>query len=620
MRTYEQIACVDFETYFSSEYSLRRKEYSTTSYIRDPQFKAHCVSIWLDSWPRPRVFAGDDIAQALADIDWSKTAFLAHHTHFDGLILTHHYGHVPAFWLDTMSMSSLVYGPDVKHSLEALTARLGRDGKARSAALKAVEGMRDLPPHLLKELARYNGDDVYHTMLNYRALRPAVPDSEMHVIDMTLRMYTEPTLHLNDDRVAALLDKEVSKKQSAFEAAEVSVTGPGGQERLIAKLEELGVEIPMKNSPTAAKRGEVKMVPALAKSDLEFKALQQHADPRVRALVEARVRAKSAQIETRARRVLGYAGDRLPIYLKYWAARTGRWGGGDRVNWQNLPRRGDGAELRRALLAPPGHKLIVSDASQIEARLNAWDAGQTDLLAAFASGQDVYIITAAGIYGVDPSEITDDQRFVGKVFVLGGGYGAGHVKLNYMFKLGQFGPPLVMPLEQTKELLDRWRHVNHMIVKKWKQNEQDAKHAFLNETTVESGCVTYQGFMGEGFMHAPNGTYIRYPDVRYDQETRQMLYHAKTGPVKLYGGILTENKIQKLARHVLAHHLLQMEEQLPDARVAALVHDEVVLVVPDCRAEEYAQMVKKIMSTPPDWTPGLPLDAKVNVFAFYDKS
>lgn len=621
MRSYERFAVIDFETYFDQEYSLKnRKLVSTTSYIRDERFKAHCMGIQLESWPAPRVFKGPDIQRVLDDIDPVGLGIVCHHAQFDGLILTHHYDFHPAFWLDTMAMSALIYGVDVRHGLEFLSRRLGREGKARSKALDDVKGMRDLTPELLRELALYCGEDVHHTLLNFKTLLPAVPEDELRIIDMTIRMYVEPVMDLNDHKVSEILAKEVKKKADAFERSPVVVNGEGGEKRFIDQLREYGVEVPMKNSPTAAKRGEFVPVPALSKGDLEFKALMVHPDERVRDLVEARVRAKSAQIETRSRRMLGYAGWPLPIYLKYWAARTGRWGGGDSVNWQNLPRRGDGAQLRKALRAPPGHLLVVSDASQIEGRLNAWDAGQQDLLDVFASGLDVYIATAAMIYGIPYDEVTDDQRFVGKVFFLGGGYGAGAPKINYMFKLGQFGPPLNMPLEETEEMLRQWRQANYRIVQKWKQNERDAYNAFINQTTVESGCVVYEGRHGDGFMHAPNGTYLRYGQVGYDYEARQMSYQARTGQVKLYGGILTENRIQKLARHVLAEQLLVMDTEMPDARVAALVHDEVILVVPERRADSYAKMVNQIMSGTPTWAQGLPLNAKTEIFSFYDKS
>ncbi len=615
MRRYTSIACIDFETYFDQPYSLRAKDVSTTSYIRDPRFQTHCMGLQLDHWDKPKVYGPKGIAKALRAIDWRKTAVLAHHTQFDGLILTHHYGIYPAFWLDTMAMSAMVYGVDVSHSLLALSERLGRVSKARAGALVNVKGQRILDNSTLIALAEYCGDDVEQTLANFNDLKQAVPANELRVIDMTVRMFAEPTLHLDDARVSRAHSLEVSKKAAAVEKAGVSVKDLGSAEALANRLRELGVEPPTKISPRTGLAAY-----AFAKNDLEFKALAKHPNEQVRDLVDARLRTKSGLLESRSKRILGYAGEPLPIYLKYWAARTGRWGGGDKVNWQNLPKRGDGAELRKSLLAPPGHLLVISDASQIEARLNAWDAGQQDILDAFARGEDLYIVAAMAIYGKPADQITDEERFMAKTLVLGCGYGAGAPKVNMMFKIGQFGPPVNQSQEETAQLVMAWRHANSFIVAKWKRNYQEAMHAFMNQTSLESGPITFEGFKGDGFIHLPNGTYVRYPSVAYDNDSRQMYYQSKLGPVKLYGGLITENKIQALARCVLAEQLIRMEDELPHARIATTTHDEVMLVVQACRSVNCEYTTKAIMSTSPAWAPGLPLNAKTDVHPYYNKS
>src|SRR5690606_5420967 len=258
-------------------------------------------------------------------------------------------------------------------------------------------------------------------------------------------------------------------------------------DKFAEQLRALGVEPPMKKSERQVNPdGSPKLIYAFAKSDLEFTALEHHPDTRVRTLVKARLRSKSELIEARSRRLLGYSGHPLPIYLSYWAAHTGRWGGGDSVNWQNLPRRGHGAELRKSIEAPPGHLLVFSDSSQIEARLNAWDAGQHDKVDAFAAGVDIYRRSASLGYGKPEDQITEDERFVFKTLELGGGYGAGASKINLMFKIGQFGPPLHQTIEETKDFLYRWHQDNSAIVAKWRQNEHDVYAAFLGNPSIES--------------------------------------------------------------------------------------------------------------------------------------
>lgn len=615
MRRYTSIAVIDFESYFDQQYSLRAKDVSTTSYIRDERYQTHCMGLQLDHWDRPRVYGPAGIRAALAKIDWRTTAILCHHTQFDGLILTHHYGVVPAFWLDTMAMSAVTYGVDVSHSLAALSERLGRQSKTRAGALVDVKGKRQLTNGELLALAGYCSDDVAETLANFRSLEPAVPKTELRVIDMTIRMYVEPTLHLDEERVRAANVKESLRRSDAVEASGLDTKQLGSAEQFAQALRDAGAEPPTKISARTGLQAY-----AFAKTDLEFKALALHPDERVRNLVEARLRTKGGLLEARSARLLGYAGLPLPMYLKYWAARTGRWGGGDKVNMQNLPARGDGVELRRSLLAPPGHLLVVSDASQIEARLNAWDAGQDDKILAFAVGDDVYVLTAAGIYRIPADQITKDQRFVAKTLELGCGYGAGPPKINMMFKIGAFGPAIQQTLEETAELVATWRAKNNMIVSKWKQNYVEAQHAFMGQTTLESSCVTYEGFKGDGFMHLPNGTYLRYPSVEYDSETRQMYYQSKDGPIKLYGGLITENKIQALARCVLVEQMLRMEDELPYMRIASTTHDEVLLVAPEDKALDCEKAVKAIMSTTPSWAKGLPLNAATDVHPYYNKS
>ena len=89
-------------------------------------------------------------------------------------------------------------------------------------------------------------------------------------------------------------------------------------------------------------------------------------------------------------------------------------------NLQNLKR---GGELRRSILAPKGHVIVVADSAQIEARVLAWLAGQLDIVNAFAMKEDVYKLMASAIYGVPVDQVTKDHRFIGKVCTLGLGFG-----------------------------------------------------------------------------------------------------------------------------------------------------------------------------------------------------
>ncbi len=611
--SHHTVCCIDFETYYDDEYSL--KKLSTTDYIRHPLFNVHSVVL---QWEDGRVVhaGAADVVRVLQEVDWASTGVVAHHAQFDGLILTHHFGHSPAFWYDTISMARNVLGVDVAFNLDALARRLGFEGKQHGEALGATKGKRELTAHELEDLLTYNTFDVEQTMKVFKKLLPFVSERELRTIDTTIRMYAEPVLHIDAGRVERLLEEERAHKRALFskvEGAEWLSSAPA----MAAKLLELGVEPPMKIS---ARTG--KPIYAFAQSDIEFKALLEHPVDAVRNLVEARLGVKSTLIETRATTILRRAGLPTPIYLNYCGARTGRWSGGDGANWQNLPRRGRGAELRKSLMAPPGCVLVIGDASQIEARLLAWAAGEEEIIDAFAAGEDVYALTASMIYDREIDPVVDiAERFVGKVFTLGAGYGAGPKKMHHMLRVGQFGPPVVQDYEKTEEQTQAWRTARMRTVHYWRAAERHAQAAFFNGAPMPLGAVQFElsANKRDGLIVLPDGMRIRYTDVYIDTDSGQMCYTARKGPVKLYGGILTENIIQALARAVLVEHMDNVCAALPYLRIATTTHDEIVGVVPAQFEEQAAQTLKQCMTVPPAWATGLPLDAKVHTSRIYDK-
>ena len=177
-----QLITLDFETYFDTEYSLTRL--TSEEYVRDPRFKAHCVGI---RWPNGdvSVTSGKELKSY---VDWSKTAVLAHHAHFDGLILSHHYGLRPAFYFCTLSMARLVF-PHVKsHSLGALAKMLGLEEK--TVPYESFKGVRDLPPDLYNRVADGCAQDVELTYAIFKRILPYIPPEELRVIDLTIRMFT----------------------------------------------------------------------------------------------------------------------------------------------------------------------------------------------------------------------------------------------------------------------------------------------------------------------------------------------------------------------------------------------------------------------------------------------
>ncbi len=325
------------ETYYDDELSLRKM--SMTDYIWDDRFEAQTCAVQLlgvdgtPLWPEAEVAAGrDDIITLLREIDWSTTALLGHHTQFDGLIATHHFGVYPCFWICTLSMARAIYGTDTSVSLNSVAQKLGLAGKVKAQALVDVKGMHiaDMSDETLEALADYNADDAEQTGAIFKILRPFMPDDELALLDLTIRMYAEPTLLIDGDRVAKVHADERARKAALFEALDIDVTSIRKNAIFAAKLEALGVEPPRKFSLRAKNPdGTPKEVYAFAKDDYEFKGLLEHSDERVSMLVEARMGAGSNLVETRAATIMRRVGRPTPIYLNYYGARTGRWSGGD---------------------------------------------------------------------------------------------------------------------------------------------------------------------------------------------------------------------------------------------------------------------------------------------------
>lgn len=409
------VVTIDFETYYGDKYSLTDKSMNTSEYIRDERFKVHLVGIKIGQQPT-KIYSSEHVAAALNAIDWTKHALLCHNTAFDGFIMSEHYGIKPAIYLDTLSMSRAVNGPAQRHGLAYIAPLFGFAGKMRAKALSDTKNIRDLDTssELYKSLSEYCTDDVEDTCGVFWKMYDNLTDDELELIDITIRGFCDPVLLVDTDRVQAELDREVAEKIAALLVSGVKADTLSSANKFAEELRALGVEPPTKISKTTGKQAY-----AFASTDRGLMALQNHTDVRVRNLVEARLKVKSTIGETRANRFLkaGEGGAKLPILLNYCGAHTFRWSGSNKMNLQNLPR---GGELRRSLLAPPGHVVVVSDSAQIEARLNAWlsdELGLLDVFRAYDAGEgpDAYRIMAAALYNIPVDQVTDEQRFVGKV-------------------------------------------------------------------------------------------------------------------------------------------------------------------------------------------------------------
>jgi DNA polymerase len=424
------ILTVDFETYYSRDLGFAKQ--TTEEYIRDPRFEIIGVAVQVDDG-EPEWFSGTkiDIAEFLSRYNWADCYALAHNAIFDGAILNWHFNIRPKAWLDTLSMARPVHGVDAGGSLKVLAERygLGEKGTEVVAAMGKIRAL--FTKDELAAYGEYCKNDVRLTYKLFEILRQGVPVKELKVIDLTIKMFTEPALLLDVPLLEQHLEEIKTKKETLLTDADSNKEIIMSNDKFAIALSALGIDPPTKISPRTNKKAW-----AFSKTDTAFKALLEHSNEKVRDLVAARLGVKTTIEETRTERFIGI-GKRgmLPVPLKYYAAHTGRWGGSDKVNLQNLPTRDGKSAIKKAIIAPPGYTLIDSDSAQIEARMLAWMAGESNLVEAFAKGEDVYKLMAGKIYGKPADEINDDERFFGKTTILGCGYGMGHVKFQLMLKL-----------------------------------------------------------------------------------------------------------------------------------------------------------------------------------------
>ena len=184
-----KIVTLDFETYYSTEYSLTKPIYNTSAYIRDPQFKAHCCAVKIGK-KASRCYATAELPSIFAQIDWKEYALLAHNTAFDGLILKEHYDIVPRFYYDTLSMTRGLHN-EVSRAKLGIIAKLYQLGAKHEGALENTKNKHDLNPGELKRLMRYCINDNELCWQIFLKQSEVFPRDELELIDLTVRMFCD---------------------------------------------------------------------------------------------------------------------------------------------------------------------------------------------------------------------------------------------------------------------------------------------------------------------------------------------------------------------------------------------------------------------------------------------
>jgi DNA polymerase len=602
-----QIITVDFETYYDPKFSLSK--ITTEEYVRHELFETIGVAVKVDDG-KTQWFSGPKAATKmfLNQFSWDDVVAVAHNAVFDMAILNWQFDIRPKRIADTLSMARALHGTDgISLSLKSLAEYFNLGVKGTEVINALGKNRLDFTAEEMSRYGDYCINDVELTYELFKILADGFPTSELRLIDLTIRMFTEPKLELDKCVLEDHLKSVQKKKEELMSKLNYDKADLMSNPKLAELLEFHGVTAPMKVSPANGKQ-----TFAFAKSDEAFKELLEHENLQVQAIVAARLGVKSTLEETRTERFINIA-DRgtLPIPLRYYAAHTGRWGGDDKVNMQNLPRK---SELKKAIRAPDGYLLVDCDSSQIEARTLAWLAGQDDLVEAFDRGEDVYKIMASSIYGVSAEEVTDPQRFVGKTTILGAGYGMGAAKFKAQLKT--FG--VEMELSECEYIINVYRETYPMIPRLWKQAGR-ALNALMAGQTAPIGRDGVLVVDDQG-IKLPNGLYIKYPRLRAQAQgdRQEMVYDTKKGratiPTRIYGGKCVENVCQALARIVIGEQMLMVARRLP---VVMTVHDAVGVLVKIDDADTGRTFVEQCMRIRPKWALGLPLNCESKIGASY---
>ena len=639
---YETLLVIDFETRWDRrEYTLSKM--TTEQYIRDPRFKAFGCCIKTYDVPGTVWVSHKDLQATFDAIDWSTTAVLAHNAQFDIAILSWVYGAKPCFVFDSLSMARALRGVEVGNSLAKLADEFGLPPKGK--AVHSTDGLEELPEEVEDELAEYCKHDTFLCEEVFKRLIKGYPPKELRLIDLTLKMFTNPVLELDQEMLREAILEESTKRTELLDRLGIEESTLASNDKFAVVLSEMGLIPPKKISKTTGKEAL-----ALAKNDAHFQALLNSDNEDVALLCEARLAVKSTLERTRAQRFLDISErGRLPVPLNYYGAHTGRWSAskGSGLNLQNLKR---GSFLRKSIQAPAGYSLVVCDLSQIEPRVLAWLCDYSALLGIFESGKDAYAQFGAQMFGIPElsKDSHPDLRQSAKSALLGCGYGLGWASFAAQLLTGFLGAPptrydkpfakqlgvgaefvnefisyepylqrmkdiphtctepqLIVHCVSAKKIIDKYRDAAQPVKTFWEMCDALIKRSLVEGKSYTHKCLTFE----KEKIVLPSGLALRYPMLAGEADEKgRIQWSYGEDKKKLYGGKLTENIVQAVARCVMTDGMLRIQKQYP---CVLTVHDEVVVLVPEAEVVDAEKWVLAQMTMVPKYMPGIPLAADI---------
>ena len=594
---------LDFETYYDVRLSLSKM--STVQYVQDGEFKVWGVGVKFNDEDTVWI-PEDEVKEFLEQIDWDNAALVCHNTLFDAYILTQVFGVYAKYYYDTAAMSRGLF-PNESASLKNVCTRLYPDNPnmRKGEELVNAKGIRDLDPQLDEQIGGYCIQDVDLTYAIFNKMRHEFPQSEFDLMDLTIRMFVEPKLTLDRALLYTYKDQIAAETAQKIEASGTTREILASQQKFANFLEELDITVPTKRSPTTGK-----MIPAFGKKDSAYIQMC-NMYPQYKHVWDAREAVKSRLEETRAERLLQSVNPdgSFSVPLRYYAAHTGRFGGSEKINLQNLPRE---SQLRNAITCKDPELLYIADLSNIEARMLAWLSGQEDLLNAFARGEDVYCQFASQIYNRLITKDNKLERYVGKTAILGLGYGMGAEKFQYTLASGS--PSVDVNIETARSIVQQYRGTYYNIPRLWSVCKQ---LLFSMMDRNQLGNIYGPLSVSNNAIKLPNAMFLKYPSLQYING--EFLYKGRNDSmIRTHGPRVCENIIQALARIVITDQILAVHNT-SGLDVVLTVHDEIISLASKENPNETLDQILAIMKKPPDWCPDLPLDAEGHFGKVYSK-
>lgn len=672
----EKVLILDWETYFDQDYTLSKM--STIEYIQDPRFVFTGLGFGYscDNF-KPNFIYPLDISQWIKTMqirvfgkNFEQITIVAKNCKFDITILATKFGIIPPYIVDIDDLLRH-YDARMSHKMKDVTQMFGLQSKGNTNQFKGLH-YEEMDAVLRRNLAEYCKNDVEIETALFKILVPKITNQtvEIPIARHTLDLYLRPRIQFDFKKAGELK----AKMQTELERI-VNVTG-FTKKQLSSNLDFIKILqatlpydelIPVKPGKPGKNMiillGKPGVIPAFAKDDTGFQELLVHSDETVRNLCIARQAVKSWPLHMKRIDNMANQADvsdgLLRVPLNYYGAHTGRWSGGEKINLQNLGGRGRAGQgthpliqqMRSLLCAPNGSVLGIGDSCQVEARVLAWLAGQDDLIKEFTDGEDIYSIFATKLFNSCVYKPKEDEfsplkcllkirRGFGKDAILGCGYGMGadtfyqrciaNGDLRPLFDSGNYDWDFIANLIRT------YRTTYKRIPEFWSSIEKAFKWVikYPHETVsyfIQKDDIYFQGqqityntsldshllfYNNNGIVHLrlPSGRELTYRHCALKQTTKGSQIRWHWG--HLWGGSITENIVQSVARDLLAYWILEMDKaNLP---IVLHSHDEIVCMLQKNDVHALDDMLK-IMCTGPDWAEGLPLDAEGCLCEAYQK-